>query len=104
MCSAVRATAYTLDLGTVTQASARTQAVVELDNIATGLADALTGGVAFSGTTGSFLNSGVGPLGTIAAGASSTALDISLSTASTGTFTETATYTISSSTPAAPPF
>jgi hypothetical protein len=87
---------YTLDLGTVTQASARTQAVVELENVATALADALTGAVAFSGTTSAFINSGVGPLGSIAAGGSSTALDISLSTANTGTFTETATYTVSS--------
>ncbi len=87
---------YTLDLGTVTQASARTQAVVEVENVATALADALTGAVAFSGTTSAFINSGVGPLGSIAAGGASTALDISLSTANTGTFTETATYTVSS--------
>ncbi len=87
---------YTLNLGTFTQAAARTEAVLELQNIASGLADSLTGSSAFSGTTAAFINSGFGSAGTIAAGAASGALDISLSTAATGTFTETATFTLAS--------
>ena len=69
---------YTLNLGTVTQASARTQAVLDLQNIATGLADSLTGSSGFSGTTSAFVNSGFGAVGTIAAGAASGGLDICL--------------------------
>jgi hypothetical protein len=87
---------YTLDLGTVTQAAARTQAVLKLQNIAAGLADSLTGSSAFSGTTSAFINSGFGSFGTIAAGAASGALDISLSTANTGTFSETASFNLAS--------
>jgi hypothetical protein len=87
---------YTLNLGTVTQASARTQAVLDLQNIATGLADSLTGSSGFSGTTSAFVNSGFGAVGTIAAGAASGGLDISLSTANVGTFSETATFALNS--------
>ncbi len=87
---------YVLNLGTLTQASARTQAVLQLDNSASGIADALTGSSAFSGSTTAFVNSGYGVIGSIAAGTGASPLDISLSTANLGTFTETATFVLAS--------
>jgi hypothetical protein len=87
---------YTLDLGTFTQGAARTQAVLQFENVASGLADVLTGRSAFGHATAAFVNSGYGTIGTIAAGAASGALDISISTANTGMFTETATLLLAS--------
>jgi Ca2+-binding RTX toxin-like protein len=84
---------YALNLGTLTQGAALTTAVVSLANFAAGLADTLSGTVAVSGGTSAFVNSGFGPVGTLAAGQSSGPLDISLRTGTTGVFTETVTFT-----------
>jgi hypothetical protein len=85
--------AYALNLGTLTQGATLSTAVVSLANIAAGLADMLSGTVAVSGGTSAFVNSGFGPVGTLAAGQASNPIDISLHTGTAGAFSETLTFT-----------
>ena len=80
---------YTLDFGTVTEGMTAPTAVIDVVNAATAPADTLTGSFSLTGTLSAFLNSGLGPVGPLAAGAASGQIDLSLKTASAGSFSET---------------
>jgi hypothetical protein len=85
--------AYTLDLGTLTQGSATQTATVDLRNAAAGLADVLSGSIAASGMTSSFITSGIGTVSNLGAGAGSGPLTVTLKTTAAGTFSETLAFT-----------
>jgi hypothetical protein len=88
--------AYALNLGTIAQGAGLSTAVLELSNVATGLADSLASTLTLSGTTANFTNSGAGSIGVLAAGQQSGQIDIALHTGTAGTFTETLTFADSS--------
>jgi hypothetical protein len=87
---------YTLNLGAVTQGSGLADGTLYLENTATGTADWLVGTAAASGGTANFTNTGLGAQGTLAAGMSSSGLEVAVNTGTTGTFSEVVTYTVSS--------
>jgi hypothetical protein len=84
---------YVLHLGTLVQGATAATAMLGLTNIATGLADSLSGTATVSGGTSGFVDSGFGPIGTLSAGQASNQIDIALRTGTIGVYTETATFT-----------
>jgi hypothetical protein len=81
---------WTLNLGTTVQGSAALVAALDVANIAGGPADLLGGSFTVASSDG-FSNSGFTGFSGLAAGASDNAGSIALSTAATGTFSETVT-------------
>ena len=81
---------YTLDLGSTTQNAAALSADLTAANTADGPADWLNGAFMISGGNG-FTDSGFGTFSQLAAGASTDAGTVSLSTAKVGSFSETLT-------------
>ena len=87
---------YTLDLGTVTQGGTPVTGILELLNAASGLADTLSAAPSLTGAVSDFTNSGIGAIGPLSESQASGGLDISLNTATAGTFTETLTLALTS--------
>jgi hypothetical protein len=81
---------YTLDLGSTTQGATALSANLTAANTADGPADWLNGAFLIAGSDG-FTNSGFGTFSQLAAGASTDAGTVSLSTAKVGSFSETLT-------------
>ena len=86
---------YTLNLGTVTLGSGLTTATLNLDNIATGVADGLSVASTIAALNGVFVNNGFGNLPTMAAGQASSTMDVSMGSGTAGTFTEVLSFTLS---------
>jgi len=90
---------YTLDLGTVVQGSATQTVTLDLRNAAAGLADLLSGAFGLGGMTSAFVNSGLGAVSNLGAGASFGPVTVALKTGTAGSFSETLTFTGTSSDP-----
>ena len=86
-------TSYALHLGTLVQGATAATAVLDLTNIASGLADSLSGTAIASGGTSGFVDSGFGAIGTLSAGQTSNQINIALRTGTVGTYSETVTFT-----------
>ena len=81
---------YTLDLGTISQGTGGHTVQLGVRNSASGPADLLSGTFSVTGDS-AFSNTGLDAFGSVAAGQADGAPHIALSTANTGTFTETVT-------------